>query len=286
MKIVQEWLHIVVIVIVSILGLNVLFQPKREMSPVGKSITRVVSLSPSITRQIVDLDAEDVLVGVSTFQPPLTKKVEVVSSIVFPDIERIFMLKPDCVLFMSDDVIAHRAVKIASLGIPLYVFGSVKNFSDISKHYFELAQLLGKSEIAKRKMVYYERILREVSHAFFVRCVFFLSHDPHIVAGRKSFINEIIQKAGGINVFSDVEISYPIVSMEQVIWRRPKILITMVPNGERILKQQIEAMKIQHGERYKIVEVTDEHIPYYTPKDYCESVKLFASLLSGRTQAQ
>ena len=43
-------------------------------------------------------------------------------------------------------------------------------------------------------------------------------------AGGKSFINELISIAGGENIFSAVEQSYPVVSEEAVIMANPEII--------------------------------------------------------------
>lgn len=39
-------------------------------APVRGDLRRVVSLSPSVTRQMVDLGAEDLLAGVTSYHPP------------------------------------------------------------------------------------------------------------------------------------------------------------------------------------------------------------------------
>ncbi|MCX7679809.1 MAG: helical backbone metal receptor [Spirochaetes bacterium] len=283
----RENLYIVFVVFLSFAVLYAIFNEKREIFCAKKPISRIVSLSPSLTRQILDLDAENFLVGVSSFCPQLSKKIDVVSSVVTPDVERIFLLRPDCVIFMSDDVIANRARKIASLGIPIHSFNSVKSFNEICMRYVELASMIGKEDLAKKNISRYRESLSKINRAPSVRCAFFVSHAPPIVAGGKSFINEIIRDAGGINVFSDIAIGYPLVSMEQIAWQKPEILITMVPGGERMLRMQLAAMKANRFLwEYKIASVDDEHIPYYTPKDYCMSVKLFASILSSWKRAK
>lgn len=52
---------------------------------------------------------------------------------------------------------------------------------------------------------------------------------PYMSAGKNSFINEIITYAGGINIFSDIEQPYPVVSEEAILMRNPQIII--IPNS-------------------------------------------------------
>ena len=52
---------------------------------------------------------------------------------------------------------------------------------------------------------------------------------PYMTAGKNSFINEIITLAGGINIFSDLEQPYPVISEEAILIRNPQVII--IPNS-------------------------------------------------------
>ena len=73
----------------------VLFFPagKTESITTGRQIKRIVSLSPAITRQIIDLESEHLLAGVTSYHPPLTREVDIVGTLVQPNIEKIVLLK-------------------------------------------------------------------------------------------------------------------------------------------------------------------------------------------------
>lgn len=53
---------------------------------------------------------------------------------------------------------------------------------------------------------------------------------PYMSVGKKSFINEIIEIAGGKNIFFDVQNAYPIISDETIIARNPDVIF--VQNGK------------------------------------------------------
>lgn len=277
----SDYFHGLLVVFVSIALLAAASSHEPRSFPVVKKrVLRIVSLSPSLTRQIVDLEAEEFLVGVSSYHPPLSRRIEVISSVVSPDVERIFMLRPDLVVLMSDDVIAYQTRGMESLGIPVRAFHPVKNYEDICSRFRELAALLGKRDVAEDKIRQYREILSKIKRAGDVRCAFFLSNDPPVVAGGKSFVHEIIKDAGGKNVFSDIEIAFPIVSIEQIVLRKPEMLITMVPDGAASLEKKIrESSGNSLQWSFKVKQVGDEHIPYYSPADYCASVALFADVL-------
>ncbi len=279
-----DYFRVALMALISIILLFSVTRPQKNAGEIKATVSRIVSLSPSLTRQIVDLDSEKFLVGVSTFHPPLSRNIEVVSSIVSPDAERIFMLRPDCVILMSDDVIAYRASGISSLGIPVKAFAPVNNFDDICNQFRALAGLIHTEAHAEEKIRYYRDILSKITRAPKIRCAFFLSNNPPVAAGGKSFINALIEDAGGENVFADITIAYPLVSIEQIVLRKPEMLITMVRGGASSLEKQIRESAGSNSKwDFMLKEVSDEHIPYYSPADYCASVALLADVLgSGR----
>jgi iron complex transport system substrate-binding protein len=57
-------------------------------------------------------------------------------------------------------------------------------------------------------------------------------HDPLMSTGKNTFANDLIEIAGGENIYSDMEIQYPTISLESVIDRNPDIIIASVGHGD------------------------------------------------------
>ncbi len=248
----------------------------------GAPIRRVVSLSPSITRQMADLGVQDLLVGVTTYHPPLEKKVEVVSTVVQPNLERIYALSPQAVFFSGDDVIALQGERLRVLGLPVIIFEKNFGFDDICRNYIRLAALLGREAVGRVRVNRYREELSRQRRAAGVRCAFFVSHNPLVAAGGASFIDAVIRDSGGVNVFGGVDIPYPIVSLETLAAREPEVIISMMPGAVEffasVLKDIPDCPALEGG---RVFSVKDDHIPYYTPRDYLESVRLISKLLEG-----
>lgn len=252
----------------------------RHAAAVPGKVSRVVSLSPSITRQMVDLGAEELLAGVTNYHPPLEKKVPVVSSIVLPNIELIFTLCPDAVLLAGSDVIAAHAPRMEALGLAVRRFGKNESFDDIISNYRELAGLLGREKEGEGKIDSYRRELGSIERARGVRCAFFVSHGPIVAAGGKSFIDAVIRDAGGKNVFGGVDIAYPIVSLETIVERDPDVIISMMPGAAEFFAKALEEVPgVKALRDRRVFSVGDEHLPYYTPRDYLASVRAVADIL-------
>ena len=54
---------------------------------------------------------------------------------------------------------------------------------------------------------------------------------PYMTAGKKSFINSIIEMAGGKNIFGQIEDPYPMVSEESIILENPQVILIPRQNG-------------------------------------------------------
>ena len=49
--------------------------------------------------------------------------------------------------------------------------------------------------------------------------------------GKGSYLHELIELAGGKNVFGDLDVAYPQVSLEEIVARRPEVIIEVSPGG-------------------------------------------------------
>jgi iron complex transport system substrate-binding protein len=66
-----------------------------------------------------------------------------------------------------------------------------------------------------------------------------LGSEPLIVPGRTSFINNLIEEAGGRSVSADAEADYPQFSYETAIARQPEIIF--LQSGEETLPDRLKA---------------------------------------------
>jgi ABC-type Fe3+-hydroxamate transport system substrate-binding protein len=103
-----------------------------------------------------------------------------------------------------------------------------------------------------------------------------------ITVSGNSYINSIIESAGGINVFKNEESAYPILGMESLLLADPDAVITML-EGDRdflaaILKKYSRARFIRNN---NIFSSGDGSIPYHAPGRYVEAVETVSSLLVG-----
>ena len=122
-------------------------------APDGKdavTFSRIVSLTPSITRSIYQLEEEDRLAGCSSYCVVEEKdSVIVAGSVVGPDIEKIVSLKPDLVI-LSEFISENDVKTLEKFGLRIEIFRSPESFDELCSQFIRLGQLIDKEKEAER----------------------------------------------------------------------------------------------------------------------------------------
>lgn len=212
-------------------------QPNRIIDSSGEVVTtkdlptRLISLGPSNTEILFALDARDLIVGVDDFSdyPPDTKTIEKVGA-PFPsfDLERIVSFEPDLVISTE---LAEFNATLKDIGIPVYV-SNPQNIEEVLTTINDIGQLIGLTDNAinlSNQMRSRISVVRELTSNAAPTKVFYEvdASDPTrpYTVGAPSFVNDIIEVAGGVNIFRDVDIAYPQVGLEEVVARDPSIIL-------------------------------------------------------------
>lgn len=201
---------------------------------VAKTPQRIVSLSPSNTEILFALGLGDRVVGATKYcnYPPLVKelkdsgKIEVVGGYSDPDIERILTLNPDLVLASQKHI--NGAVDLLNKeGIACFVVDP-NNLSSIIISIEKIGMITGRGAEASELCSRMESKIRAVSDKTAslpkMRVLYIVWHDPVRTAGAGTFEDEIIEKAGGVNIFHDLS-GYAQVDPEAIAVRNPEVII-------------------------------------------------------------
>jgi ABC-type Fe3+-hydroxamate transport system substrate-binding protein len=245
--------------------------PETGISGTGDKI-RAVSLSPSITRQMVSLELEDNLAGVTSYHPPLKKNVPVVGTIVNPNYEIIISIRPDVVLVSSEDALTQKTAYLERSGIPVKKIPRNRDFDSIAANYRELAKYFGAEPRAESALKILSRELAEINKTpASVSAALLVSVRPVVAVSGSSFIGDIIRRAGIRNIFEDLRAPYPVVSGEEVLVRNPDIII--IASGE-FTGNSGNCLAGSPLEKYKgrVAVIPPDPVSYYTPQDFVRSV--------------
>lgn len=193
-------------------------------------LRRIVSLAPSLTEIIAAVGAESALVGVTMHcdYPESVLALPKVGSYVLPNIEAIVALNPDLVLVVQEGPPRESVEKMRELGIPVAVLRTAR-IADIEKNIRWIGHAAGVDSEAERVAVdiehRYRAITQIVAPLSHPRVLYAIAIDPVITAGRGSFLHELIRDAGGENIAGDLEASYPRLTLETIIARKPEAIL-------------------------------------------------------------
>lgn len=275
-----------IIITAFILGIPFLFFIRERGEDCGtipvENPRRIISLSPSVTRCIIDLGAADLLAGVTDYTLHPELKVESVGAYISPNMEKIIRLKPDLVLVSEEDRYIQKLPLLEKFGLRIEVLGRNRGFDSLCENYRRLAEITGMSKTAEVKIAEYSnRISRIVRPETPPRIVFLVSVKPLVTVSGKSHISSIIADAGGSNPFAGADTPYPILSLESLLLSGADALILMTMGYDfdinSVLSGYRNADFIRKG---NVFVVGEENIPYYTPGDYTISVEKISSLIN------
>ncbi|MGB9681439.1 MAG: ABC transporter substrate-binding protein [bacterium] len=191
---------------------------------------RIISIAPANTEILFSLGLGDKVVGVTTWcdYPKEATKKEKIGDFQAPNVEKILSLKPDLVL-ATGGIQMPIVEKLQQLGITVYVIDP-KTIDDVITTIYKVGHITGQDKVARdlgfNLKFRVSTVVSRVKKAQQKPKVFFeLWHEPLMSVGPGSFVDDLIKKAGGINIAGNAKTPYPIFSLEELIKEDPDVII-------------------------------------------------------------
>jgi len=194
--------------------------------PVARQGYRIVSLSPAMTEIVFALGGQNMLVGVTTYcdYPEAAKKITKVGDFSNPSLERIVGLNPDLVIVNLPE---QMRIKQALEKLKINIFVSMpKSLDDIYREIADIGRLINRDKNADSIVGLLQRTIIPVNNTR-KRVYIEISPRPLVTIGSSTFLNQLIEMAGGENIFSELDKDYPVVSQEEIIARDPEVIIVL-----------------------------------------------------------
>lgn len=219
--------------------------PPEAPAPAGGATpARIVSLIPAVTETIYALGAGASVVGVSTFDtyPPEVASIEKVGGLIDPDTERILALEPDLVFLYGSQTDLVTQLERAGVPIETYRHGGI---AGIVRSTREIGARIGRAEAGETLAASIERDIAAVRARVAGRerpatlIVFGREEDTLrgiYASGGTGFIHDMVEAAGGRNIFGDVPRESVQASLESILARAPGVILEVrapeaVPDG-------------------------------------------------------
>ncbi len=249
-----------------------------------KDINRIISLAPNLTEIIFHIGCGDKLVGVTRFcdYPQETKEKEIVGDMLNVNFEKIVELNPDLVFITVEGNTKLTFDRLKSLGINVFVTNP-RNIQGIKKSIKDLSLIFNKVQIADSVLKDIEFRLQNVKKLKLKNTsgLFIVSLNPLMVAGKNTFINEILESVNIRNIASNLNANYPVISREDLIIQNPEILILSSlekENLQEIIRHYPEWKNIKAIKENKVIFV-DENIFFRPGPRFILAVEFLASEL-------
>jgi iron complex transport system substrate-binding protein len=192
--------------------------------------SRIVSLIPATTEILFALGAGDRVVGRTHWDgwPPEVHQVPDLGDGIRPSIETVIGARPDLVILYAsgDNRDAARALRAAGIDVISLRIDSIAEFERAT---LLLGDAVGEAARARTVVDSVRATLERVRQATSGRprpTIFMLAWEtPLMTIGSGSFLTELVDIAGGQNVFGDLEGPSPQVSFEEVLRRDPQYIL-------------------------------------------------------------
>jgi ABC-type Fe3+-hydroxamate transport system substrate-binding protein len=215
---------------------------------------RIISLVPSQTELLYYLGAADEIAGMTKFciHPVAQVKDKLkIGGTKQLNIPLIRSLNPDLIIANKEENERAQLEKLMQ-DYPVYVSdpnslpGALQMISDVGL-------LINRKEQAMELIADINaRFERLIAAAPKLRVAYFIWRKPYMVAGKQTFIDDMLQRCGFINIFEQSR--YPQITVNDVIDARPDVILLSsepYPFGQ---KHVDELVKLMPGMRIKLVD--------------------------------
>ena len=201
--------------------------------------TRIVSLVPALTEMLFAIGAGSQVIGVSSFDafPPEVQKLPRVGALLDPDTERILALRPQLIIVYASQTDTTTRFERAGIRTLAFrhagiagVLDAIRNLGEVTGHSNEAARLA--TDIQRR----IDAVRMRVKGRARPRTLLVLGRDPATlrsmyVSGGVGFMHEMLDAAGGTNVFGDSATESVQPSHEVLLARAPEAILEIHAAG-------------------------------------------------------
>jgi iron complex transport system substrate-binding protein len=209
--------------------------------------SRIICLIPAVTEMLFAVGAGPQVVAVGSFDhfPPEVERLPRVGALLDPDLERILALRPDLVVVYGSQTDLRQQLDRA--GIPQFVYKHA-GLADIGETLRQLGARVGRAEEGRRLATALEqslnRIRGRVAGRQKPRTLLVLGREAGALrgmfaSGGYGFLHDMLEVAGGVNVFADVARESVQATSELVLARRPEAILEL--RGSSGTKTDVQA---------------------------------------------
>jgi iron complex transport system substrate-binding protein len=199
---------------------------------------RIVSLSPSNTEILFSLGLGDKIVGVSEYcdYPAAAKDKPKVGGFSNTDVESVIATEPD-LIFITDMQVNEILPALENLGQNVIVIDP-RSLDEVLDSIILIGEVSDTSDKAEQIVDDLSERISNITEKTSgmsdderLRVFYVMWHDPLMTVGGDTRIHELIETAGGTNIYGDT-VGYPTVELETLVEANPQVIIAGTAMGE------------------------------------------------------
>ncbi len=251
----------------------------------GRDITlidspkRVVSLIPSVTHTLFEIDCGDLVVGRTDFcnKPEEAKKIKSIGSPKKIDIDKIIALTPDLIIADVEENRKSDVEELVKSGFKVYI-ASIKKIEDIITFLTHMGQIFEN----KKVQGIIKKIERELSSpppSKKIATFLPIWRNPYMCFNEETFLDDILKRCGFHNIFRKNRKKYFKLNEEEI--QKSEFDLLMLPS-EPYNFHELEPIEIiedlKLSPHVKIAYIPGEWVAWYgaiTPEGLKELKKLY-----------
>ena len=225
-----------------------------------KPAQRIVSMSPHVTELLFAAGGGERIVGAVTYSdyPEAAKKIPRIGTNRQIDMERVIALKPDLIVAWMHGSSERQIDTLRQLGIPIFHSEPLK-LDGIADNVQRLGQLLGTENVAQpaaaQIRAQFAALTKQYASRPPVRMFYQVWDKPLYTLSGGSIVTDAMRVCGGVNIFADLKVTAPVVSIEGVLQADPEAIFGTAEKdygGVTLWKQYTTMKAVRNGNLFTL----------------------------------
>lgn len=225
-----------------------------------KPAQRIVAMSPHVTELLFAAGGGERIVGAVSYSdyPEAAKKIPRIGTNRQIDMERVIALKPDLIVAWMHGSSERQIDTLRQLGIPIFHSEPLK-LDGIADNVQRLGQLLGTESMAQpaaaRIRAQFAALTKQYANRPPVRMFYQVWDKPLYTLSGGSIVTDAMRVCGGVNIFADLKVTAPVVSIEGVLQADPEVIFGTAEKdygGVTLWKQYATMKAVRNGNLFTL----------------------------------
>ncbi len=192
----------------------------------NKPLKRIVSIVPSQSELLWDLGLEKELVGITKFcihPHQMATSVTLVGGTKKLNLDKIRKLQPDIIIANKEENEKSQIEELAK-EFPVWI-SDIHNLDESLQMIEMLGELFDKKEKALELTTTIKSTFQQLNKRTTVNVAYFISNEPLMVAGKKTFIDDMLKRCNFENIFLNKDSRYPEISINELQNANPELIL-------------------------------------------------------------